>query len=508
MFNMRRAHKFQEPVHPAGAHGHHGWDDEEAMAELARLVDEDLQATVRRQNSPHDLVEALATEFDRDYGSMEPVDLDGSRSAGRRPQVYDAWDDDALQAYSDDLISFTESEPDRFEEGMLPPHSYDEERAAPAPRRRSGLMALAGLVVLAGVGGVAYGLIGGVGGIGEPQLVRAPEGPYKVIPDASEQAAETADASPVFSPREALPEKGEDRLVARPETVPDLPGVTVPGSRVILPNGDEVLPEAELVDAGPRRVRTVLVKPDGTIIESPDGPPPSLANRAAPAPAPADAAPGIDGDPMTTAGILPSPEQVDPIASLANAPAVPVATQPASMEPLPPLGAPTDTVAAAPTPVGEPLAQPPVAEAAPVQVTAPMPVRRPDVPRSAAPAEPAPQAAAPTQVATADPFASAAPAPAAAAPAPAAAAPAASGAAAYVQIASQRSEAAALSSFQALQKKFPSILGGVTPDVQRADLGDKGIYYRARVGKPTREAAVSLCEQLKAAGGDCLIARN
>ncbi|WP_139315249.1 SPOR domain-containing protein [Mongoliimonas terrestris] len=525
---MRRAQTFHAQA-PAPAE--QGWDDDEAMAELARLVDEDLQASVRRVNGPHDMTETLAAEFDRTYGSMDPVDLDTGRPVAQRgQQTYaDAWDDDALDAYSEELITFTEAEPDRFDAGMLPPHSYAEEHAAPAPRRRFGMMALAGLVVVAGVGAAAYALVGGVSGLGEPQLVRAPDGPYKVVPETTE----VADAPPpVFSPREAMPDKGEDRLLTRSETVPDLPGVRTPGSPVILPNGEEVIPDTDLVDAGPRRVRTVLVKPDGTIIDAPDGPVPSLANRAAPASAEATGAdaPGVDGDPMTTAGILPTPEQVDPIAALANAPAQPVQTQTASLEPLPPLDPATDigalatatpeaiapqavspvTVPGSVPPVtapadaafGEPQAgQPPVAEA-PVAVNAPVPVSRPAAPRSAPVSA---EAAAPLAVAAADPIAT--PAPVAAAPAPVATAPA-SGSAAFVQVSSQRSEAAAVSAFQSLQKKFPSLLGGVSPDVQRADLGEKGIYYRARIGQPTREAAINLCERLKSAGGDCLIARN
>jgi primosomal protein N' len=77
----------------------------------------------------------------------------------------------------------------------------------------------------------------------------------------------------------------------------------------------------------------------------------------------------------------------------------------------------------------------------------------------------------------------------------------------YVQLSSQRSEEAALSAFRALQKKFPAILGSLAPDVQKADLGTKGVYYRVRVGQPSRDAAAALCEQLRGAGGDCLLAR-
>ena len=42
--------------------------------------------------------------------------------------------------------------------------------------------------------------------------------------------------------------------------------------------------------------------------------------------------------------------------------------------------------------------------------------------------------------------------------------------------------------------------------VRRADLGTKGVYYRAMIGPfGTREAAVQLCSSLKQAGGDCVV---
>jgi hypothetical protein len=45
-----------------------------------------------------------------------------------------------------------------------------------------------------------------------------------------------------------------------------------------------------------------------------------------------------------------------------------------------------------------------------------------------------------------------------------------------------------------LQQKYPEVLAGKPPDVQKADLGDKGVWYRAVVGPPgSREAASSVC---------------
>jgi hypothetical protein len=94
--------------------------------------------------------------------------------------------------------------------------------------------------------------------------------------------------------------------------------------------------------------------------------------------------------------------------------------------------------------------------------------------------------------------------------APAPASPAASGGGAFlVQVSSQPSEAVAQSSFRALQSKFPSVLGSQTPVIKRADLGEKGVVYRAMVGPfGSRDEAVQFCESLKSAGGQCFVPRN
>jgi hypothetical protein len=78
-----------------------------------------------------------------------------------------------------------------------------------------------------------------------------------------------------------------------------------------------------------------------------------------------------------------------------------------------------------------------------------------------------------------------------------------------VQVSSQRSEADARASFRALQAKYPQVLNGRQPLIKRADLGPKGVYYRAMVGPfPSSSDASQFCNSLKAAGGQCLIQRN
>jgi cell division protein FtsN len=78
-----------------------------------------------------------------------------------------------------------------------------------------------------------------------------------------------------------------------------------------------------------------------------------------------------------------------------------------------------------------------------------------------------------------------------------------------VQVSSQRNEADAQASYRSLQGKFPSVLGSRAPVIKRADLGDKGVYYRAMVGPfGSPDEASQFCSSLKSAGGQCVVQRN
>ena len=85
----------------------------------------------------------------------------------------------------------------------------------------------------------------------------------------------------------------------------------------------------------------------------------------------------------------------------------------------------------------------------------------------------------------------------------------ASGGGYAVQVTSQRSEAEAQAAYKALQAKFPSQLSGRQPIIRRADLGTKGMFYRALIGPfASVEEAAGICSGLKAAGGSCIVQRN
>jgi hypothetical protein len=53
------------------------------------------------------------------------------------------------------------------------------------------------------------------------------------------------------------------------------------------------------------------------------------------------------------------------------------------------------------------------------------------------------------------------------------------------------------------------VLGPRDGTIRRADLGDNGIWYRATVGSfATYEQATAFCDNLKAAGGRCMVPRS
>jgi hypothetical protein len=143
----------------------------------------------------------------------------------------------------------------------------------------------------------------------------------------------------------------------------------------------------------------------------------------------------------------------------------------------------------------------------PARTAAPPPARAPrDQPLSLDPSAPAQvnQPARPQHRALTPPAPRETPA-----PGPRVASAPASGSGGFlVQVSSQRSESDAQASYRALQGKY-SQLKSHPPVIRRADLGSKGVYYRAMVGPfESGEEAVQFCNGLKQAGGQCIIHRN
>ncbi|KAA3512105.1 SPOR domain-containing protein [Agrobacterium rosae] len=215
------------------------------------------------------------------------------------------------------------------------------------------------------------------------------------------------------------------------------------------------------VNVSPRKVRTMIVKPDGTLV-------------AQEVPAPAASAPQAD--------------KVDELA----APQAAGRTE----------GAPA-VIAASRVPVApEQPAQTPAPAAAaarPAQTAAPLPASRPA-------AQPANVVATVTNQGNVRPAPASQPAQETAA-APTAATNASSTGGYYVQVASLPSQAEAQKSYQNLSAKFGSVIGGRGVDIKAAEIAGKGTFYRVRIPAGDKNEAAALCERFRSAGGSCLVAR-
>ena len=338
------------------------------------------------------------------------------------------------------------------------------------PRRRMGIMAIATVFALAVVGTAgAFGyraLFGSSGSSGPPPVIKADTTPSKIVP------AKDKDAKNGKLIYDRVADKGQgQKLVSREEQPLDIANKP---AGVVMPRGETGMPSGSIqpalgsgvVGAEPKKVHTIAIRPDGTVM--------------------ADAAPGPIAPSPAPVAAPPHPTQPMPSAQPA-----PPARPAAAPQPPPPV----PRQASAP-------AEPPERQAA-VQERHVAPPRNAPLSLSPDATEPAKKVERPVRTA-----AVAQPAQIAPAAHTAAASAAASGGYA-VQLASRHNEADAQSSFHSLQAKYPQQLGGRQPLIRRVDLGAKGVYYRAMVGPfSNADEAGRLCSSIKAAGGTCFVQRN
>ncbi len=323
-------------------------------------------------------------------------------------------------------------------------------------RRRRGLMiagAIGALAVLGAVGVFAFGG-GGTEGSGTPALVRADPEPVKVkpenpggqqVPNQESQVYRRVDGS------DAAAKPAQDRLVTTAEEPVEMP---VARTETAVPKSEERLastPEAGTAAQGedvtamaPRRVRTMVVRPDGTLVPREEPAP-----AAAPAPTAAEARTPPTATQVETPSTVAGSQQAAPSAPVQT----PAAASPVpSARPTPPAAQPQSTrVAAAPAQPARPVAQ---------QPAAPAPV---------------------SQAAAADGWS--------------------------VQISSQPTAESAQQSYQDMAQRYGNLLSGRGVNIVKAEVSGKGTYYRVRVPTSSKEDAINLCSQLKSAGGSCFVSK-
>lgn len=79
---------------------------------------------------------------------------------------------------------------------------------------------------------------------------------------------------------------------------------------------------------------------------------------------------------------------------------------------------------------------------------------------------------------------------------------------ALLQIGAYKTESDAMSAWKTYKAKYGAVLNGAGPNVLKVDLGDKGTWYRLRIGSfAGKDAAAAVCEKLKASGGACIPAK-
>jgi hypothetical protein len=349
----------------------------------------------------------------------------------------------------------------------------------PANVRQYVGMAVAGTLLLAAAFGL-YWVLGLGRGDGTVPVLTADSSPVKVAPDPATAASTdtAATTSPVLAELDGVDNTGGETLVSTDQsTDADVAAVSESDSGLAT-----------------RSVRTVTVRPDGTIVTSDDA---VAGSEAMPDTRPnvpevpgdastattviAEAAEGVAPDPI--AAVIANPDAAPPTTDLAlvdpatTAPATPVNLDPSIPIPMPPMlnRATEPTVAAAPAET--PLATATTTGGEPLDLLSPDTVSTPAAP-------------APTQVAATNPPPTSTPGN----PAPA-----------YVQLSAQRDEATALADARRFTAQFSNVIGDTPLEVHIVDLGAKGIWYRVFLPANSRAEANTACNNIKAAGGDCLI---
>jgi SPOR domain len=344
---------------------------------------------------------------------------------------------------------------------------YAPDEAAPAEyayrQRRSGprtalvpVMAVLGLVVVGSAAAFGYrAMFGGSVLPTLPPIIKASNGPNKIALDPQAGAATNAQAMASTGSTENLVSREEQPVAIEAPKTPPRVVATIP----VVGNGPNAMP------SGMSGMAAGTAVPDGSNrVAAADPPWPAPPPPAAAAPAAAPQQPvQASSEPKKIHTVTIRTDQTGTVPDNATAAATAGVARPQSRAAAAPK-------AAAPAAGGG---------AAPMSIV-------PGQGDAAAPA-PAPR----VRTAVASPAASTAPT---------------GGSGSYVQLTSRRSEAEAQAEFRAQQARFPDQLNGREPIIRRADLGEKGTFYRALVGPfASAEEAAQLCSSLKAAGGNCIV---
>lgn len=466
-----RRHPAEEEV----ASGHE-WADEQEIEQAYAAEGRHAQAPAMPRVAP--LREYVPQSDEHEYEQESPVEQYYSGPSGAYVGYQDSVD---THGEARPVPDFLAGAPEDNHEFAEPEHEAGDTYAhddyyQPSRRRRGGLvlvMAVLGLAVVGTASAFAYRtMFGGSLLPALPPIIKASIAPNKVMPNSGD--AQAANSSQTGATNTA----GAENLVSREEEPINI---------------DQAKPAPKVVSTIPVTSGESAPLPPSVVAAIPPTQSAGLPAPVGPAPA-VSASPNWPPAPMAAPPVTAAPAQPGPPANAANSAPAPASPPPAPKK--------IHTVTIRPDQAGNTDAAsspPPAARGASARANSPdgnAPLALvPGAGDAAPPAHPR-RAPAPNSVASATP-----------ANASAGEAPAAAGYA--VQVSSQHSETEAQSSFQAMRAKYPDLLGKREPIIRRADLGAKGIYYRALVGPfASAEEAAAMCSSLKAAGGNCIVQKN
>jgi hypothetical protein len=465
--------------------------------------------------------------------------------------------DEFERALEDDFRrSFSESQPKQPENvARMTLESSSETTDRQRARSMRGIAVAAAAVLVFGAG--AYGVYGflfhgsslGLSS-GEPRVITADKEPIKVVPEnpggkvvpnqdkavydrVAGDGTQTPKQKQLVSSNEQPVDVVQKTLIPEATSPDDSDGPNDGSDVTATPVGEtedpRLLPgqnstadsvaanaQDDAPSVSPRKVRTMIVKPDGTLVAR-DEPAPAAdtAAKASPVPAKSSAAP-VAGQAAKATAAGDAIASTDLRATNSDNTAASATTSADAAESDAPSADSTPIRVVKTSTIGDnaPATQSPTQAQA--SDTAPVPSARPAQPATAQKVPVAPKQ---TQVAVAAPAVAPAvvskqtPAPAqkqvaVAKPAAPVAAAAPAGAGGYVmQIASLPSEEEAKRSQANLSAKFASVIGGHPMEIRKADIAGKGTYYRVRVAAGSKDDAAALCVRFRAAGGTCLISK-
>ncbi|TPM31518.1 SPOR domain-containing protein [Mesorhizobium sp. B2-3-4] len=384
-----------------------------------------------------------------------------------------------------------------LDEAMSVPGLGEREAQRPSGRRGLFIAAIVGAVAVAGGLGAFALSFGDKGGSEAPVIVKADNSPIKVKPenpggtvvpnqdnkvyDAVVKGAKPAE--PVQQKLVTNVEEPVDVQAKDPARAVDLSpdqnaasgtdaggevstaGAAPADNAAPAPKSEDRIAQVlqdtdkgtnnDVVAVAPRKVRTMVVKSDGSLVarEEPAPAAPQVAAAEPTDPAPQHVAPAGQADADQTGTVAPAATQAD------DEPALKPAAKPAKVEAKAQSANTPAKVAIAPQ---RPSDQP-------VDVVGEV---KPD------------------QVASIDPAATA------------------TGSGSWsMQIASQPTVESAQSTYQDLQRRYGGVLSGRTANIVKAEIAGKGTFYRVRVPAQSRNDAINLCSSYKAAGGNCFVSR-